>query len=152
MQTRSALQCDFRALERPSDFIFSLAKSLHPGTISPERVMFNSQRSWNMPAVGVRRQNKSEHTKNFSRGYRCSDGVANPCLDWLDLLPVTLPGRARVPGCPLVQRSRCAGCGGTGSLLNGKKRCPWVPAAFSACGIRSLCGANDCNSGRQVSN
>nr|XP_010310689.1 PREDICTED: V-type proton ATPase subunit S1-like protein [Balearica regulorum gibbericeps] len=69
-----------------------------------------------MPAVGVRRQNKSGHTKNFSRGYRCSDGVAKTCPDWLDPRPVTLPGRARVPGCPLVQRSRCAGCGGTGSF------------------------------------
>lgn len=52
----------------------------------------------------------------------------------------------------LDQRSRCAGCGGTGALLHGKKRCPRVPSARSVRGIHGACGANDCDSGWQVSN
>lgn len=49
------------------------------------------------PAAGV---NKSEHTKTFSRGYQCGDGVADAACHWLHLQSITQPGRAGLPCSP----------------------------------------------------
>lgn len=94
-------------------FFFSLTSSPHPGTISPGCVICNSPGRWHVPAVVVHRQSKSEHTKDFSRAYWCGDVVVNPIPDWLDLLPVRLPGGAGADAGPEEQmcwvwRHRCS--------------------------------------------
>lgn len=91
----------FQSLERPPVFAF-LEQTRHILIQFPPRLPTLLAQGCGTcprlaPAAGV---NKSEHTKTFSRGYQCGDGVADAACHWLHLQSIMQPGRAGLPCSP----------------------------------------------------